>query len=92
MPHPLGYQLAHGAPAAGRLDFEAPVQGIVEINGGFHESKLPILLGNVNWGAAPPDLAHPPWRLRKNSPFRARRTPDDSRKQHPTLTDENSTG
>ena len=59
MPHPLGYQLAHGAPAAGRLDFEAPVQGIVEISGGFHESRLPILLGYVNWGAAPLGLGLP---------------------------------
>ena len=59
MPHPLGYQLAHGAPAAGRLDFEAPVQGLVEINGGFHESKLPILLGNVKLGRRAARLGPP---------------------------------
>ena len=38
---PLGDQIANRASAAGRLDLESPVEGVIEIDRSFHESMLP---------------------------------------------------
>jgi len=40
--HAFGNHLAHGAATLGGFDLEPSVQRVVELDGGFHASKLPI--------------------------------------------------
>jgi hypothetical protein len=38
----LGYQLPNRSPAPGRLDLQPSVQGVVELDRGFHYGNIPI--------------------------------------------------